>query len=112
MGTKPRSLANKVLLLLRARDRFEAYLLRDVLAMHGVKAHVFNEHMASICGDVPPDVAMPQLWLDDEADLPRAKLILAEHASAGQRTGRQFCPRCHEENPASFELCWNCGAEL
>ncbi len=46
-----------------------AYILRDILAMSGIKAHVFNEHMSSIVGDVPPDIAMPQLWLDDDADL-------------------------------------------
>ena len=101
-----------MLLLLRTSDRLQAYLLRDILAMHGIKTHVFNEHMTSIVGDVPPDVAMPQLWLDDEADLARARTVLADHAAHAGRTGRLFCSKCHEENPATFEVCWSCGALL
>lgn len=87
-------------------------MLRDILAMHGIPTHVFNEHMSSIVGDVPPEVALPQLWLDDEADLPRAREVLRDHFAAGERRGVLFCARCREENPASFEVCWNCGAEL
>ena len=50
-----------------ASQRFEAYLLLDRLTHAGIKAHVFNEHMSSIVGDVPPEVALPQVWLDDDA---------------------------------------------
>ncbi len=98
-----------MLLLLRPGDRLQAYMLRDILRMHGIAAHVFNEHMTSIVGDVPPDIAMPQLWLDDERDLVRAQDVLREHAAQSQRRGRTFCPGCQEENPATFEVCWNCG---
>jgi hypothetical protein len=101
-----------LLLLLRSPNRIQAYVLRDILRMHGIATHVFNEHMSSIVGDVPPEVALPQLWLDDEADLPRAREVLREHFAASRRRGVLFCPRCREENPANFEVCWNCGAEL
>ncbi len=101
-----------MLLLLRPPDRVQAYLLRDILGMHGIKAHVFNEHMTSIVGDVPPDVAMPQLWLDDEVDLDRAQAVLREHAATALRTGGNVCPGCAEDNPPAFELCWRCGRYL
>ena len=87
-------------------------MLRDILAMHDIKAHVFNEHMTSIVGDVPPDVALPQLWLDDDADLMRAEAVLKEHAAMSQRTGSLFCRHCNEENPATFEVCWKCATTL
>jgi hypothetical protein len=73
---------------------------------------VFNEHMSSIVGDVPPDVALPQVWLDDDADHARALAVLREHQSAGERAGVVFCRKCREENPATFEICWSCGAGL
>lgn len=101
-----------MLLLLRTSDRVQAYLLRDILAMQGIKAHVFNEHMTSIVGDLPPDVAMPQLWLDDERDLSRAQAVLKTHADSSQRTGGNACPECGEENPPAFEVCWRCGRYL
>jgi hypothetical protein len=101
-----------MILLLRPAHRLQVYVLRDILRMHGIAAHVFNEHMASIAGEVPPDVAGVELWLDDERDLERARAVLAAHASEGARTGPVACTRCGEDNPPNFELCWNCGAYI
>ena len=42
-----------------ALNRFDAYLLLHRLQQAGIVAHIFNEHMSSIVGDVPPDVAQP-----------------------------------------------------
>jgi hypothetical protein len=95
-----------------ASHRVEAYLLVDRLAHAGIKAHVFNEHMSSIVGDVPPDVAQPQVWLDDDADRPRADAVLREYQAERSRAGSVTCAKCREENPATFELCWKCGWSL
>ena len=62
-----------------ARNRYDAYLLADRLKQAGIRAHVFNEHASSIVGDVPPDVAQPQVWLEREQDRERALLVLARH---------------------------------
>ena len=100
-----------MILLVRA-DRTQAYLMRDELARHGITAHVFNANMSSIVGDVPADVASPQVWLDDEADYPRAAALLRNYEASRCRDGVVFCRRCHEENPATFEVCWACGSAL
>jgi hypothetical protein len=55
-----------------ARQRYDAYLVADRLNQAGIRAHVFNEHASSIVGDVPPDVAQPQVWIADDRDAPRA----------------------------------------
>ncbi|HXX82780.1 MAG TPA: DUF2007 domain-containing protein [Casimicrobiaceae bacterium] len=95
-----------------ALNRFDAYLLLHRLQQAGVAAHVFNEHMSSIVGDVPPDVAQPQVWLDDARDRARAEAVLAALAAERASTGSVRCRKCSEENPANFELCWSCGASL
>jgi hypothetical protein len=100
------------LILLVRTDRTQAFLLRDLLAQHGIRAHVFNQNMSSIVGDVPPDVALPQVWLDDDADRDRAGEVLRDYRVACNRDGVIFCGACREENPATFELCWSCGAVL
>jgi hypothetical protein len=100
-----------VILLLRT-DRTQAYLLKDLLGHHGIKAHVFNANMSSIVGDIPPDQAWPQVWLDDDADRARAERVLRDHLAACNRQGVVFCRACREENPATFELCWHCGTAL
>ena len=95
-----------------AAHRIEAYLLVDRLAHAGIKAHVFNEHMSSIVGEVPPDIAQPQVWLDDDADRARAEAVLCAYGDERNRSGTFICAKCREENPATFELCWKCGWSL
>src|SRR5438105_720432 len=95
-----------------AHNRFDAYLVLHRLQQAGIAAHIFNEHMSSIVGEVPPDVAQPQVWLEDGRDRPRAEAALAALRFDRAQTGSVFCRACKEENPASFELCWHCGANL
>ena len=58
--------------LYTARARFDAWLVADRLNQVGIKAHVFNQHAQSIVGDIPPEVAQPQVWLEREQDRERA----------------------------------------
>ena len=95
-----------------ALNRFDAYLLLHRLQQAGITAHVFNEHMSSIVGDVPPDVAQPQVWLENPRDRARAESVLTALAAERAKTGSVHCRSCNEENPANFELCWSCGASL
>ena len=95
-----------------ALHRVEAYLLVDRLAHAGIKAHVFNEHASSIVGEVPPEVAQPQVWLDDDADRAIADAVLVTYQEERNRAGSVVCAKCGEESPATFELCWKCGWSL
>jgi hypothetical protein len=95
-----------------ARARYDAWLVADRLSQAGIKAHVFNQHAQSIVGDVPPDVAQPQVWIEREQDEERARILLARLEEDAARGGSVPCPQCGEESPANFELCWNCGASL
>ena len=95
-----------------ARQRFDAYLVADRLNQAGIRAHVFNEHMSSIVGDIPPDVAQPQVWIADDADAPRARALLQEMERDARQTTPRWCRACGESSPGSFDLCWNCGTAL
>jgi hypothetical protein len=95
-----------------ARSRYDAYLLADRLNQAGIRAHVFNEHASSIVGDVPPDVAQPQVWLEREQDVERAAILVQRIAADAALVGTRRCAACGEESPANFDLCWNCGKVL
>jgi hypothetical protein len=94
-----------------ALNRIDAFLLRDRLLHANIEAHVFNHHMEGVSGDVPFGVAGPQVWVDDE-DHDRARDVLAAFEAERRRTGSVACRHCGEENPATFELCWKCGAAI
>jgi hypothetical protein len=70
-----------------ALNRFDAYLLLHRLQHAGISAHVFNEHASSIVGEVPPDIAQPQVWLANERDRPRAEAVLAALARERGQSG-------------------------
>src|SRR5450432_4431673 len=74
-----------------ALNRFDAYLLLHRLQQVGVTAHVFNEHASSIVGEVPPDVAQPQVWLEHTRDRERAEAALAALNADRAQTGSVFC---------------------
>jgi hypothetical protein len=63
-------------------------------------------------GDVPPDVAQPQVWLEREADRERAQILLERLAEEAALAGTRRCGECGEESPANFDLCWNCGRAI
>jgi hypothetical protein len=95
-----------------ARQRYDAWLVADRLNQVGIRAHVFNQHASSIVGDVPPDVAQPQVWLERECDRERAEVVLREIEAAGRDAHDVPCFSCGERSPANFDLCWNCGGAL
>ncbi len=94
-----------------ARHRYDAFLVADRLNQAGIKAHVFNQHAASIVGDITPEAGQPQVWLEREQDCERAALLL-ERIEAEARGRPVTCAACGEESPANFDLCWKCGASL
>jgi hypothetical protein len=97
--------------LYQARDRIEAQFLLDHLARQGLSAKLLGDYLAGAAGDLPVDI-YPTLWLVEDADLPRAREVLARFlAEAQAEVGPPWdCPRCGETVEGAFELCWNCGS--
>jgi hypothetical protein len=89
----------------------EAYMLRDALRAAGIGAEVFNENAQGAVGEIPFTHAWPEVWILDESDMARAREMVREYEKPPP-TGTRNCQACGEENPAGFELCWHCGADL
>lgn len=89
----------------------EAHLLLDLLAHRGIRARVLNANASSLAGELPIDCSLPQLWVDDPRDAPRARELIDAFLRSGNGPPRK-CPACGEENPSAFDLCWSCGAGL
>ena len=90
----------------------EAQLLLDHLAAHGVPARIFNANASSLAGELPIDASLPQLWVDRDDDLGRARELIDEFLRSRPSGPPRKCGQCGEENPAAFDLCWNCGSPL
>lgn len=90
----------------------EAMLLVDLLSQHGIRARVLNANASGIMGELPIDAALPQVWVDHASAAERARELVEAYLSGRQLGPPVACPRCAEENPSSFDLCWACGAGL
>jgi hypothetical protein len=82
----------------------------DQLAGVGIEASVQRAYAGGIAGEIPPDQALPEVWVHDDTALERARALLDEWRRAPSRHWR--CRRCDETVEGPFESCWNCGAPM
>lgn len=84
-----------------------ATLWADMLSGAGIAATVQRAYASGIAGELPPDQALPEIWLHDAAQIEAAKALLAEMQHLPHRLWA--CTGCHEIVEGPFEQCWNCG---
>jgi hypothetical protein len=77
-----------------------------------VSARVLNANASSLAGELPIEASLPQIWVDDPADAERAKAIIEAFKTAPNSGPAVKCRECGEDNPGTFDLCWNCGRDL
>lgn len=87
-----------------------ATVWRDLLAQAGIEATVQRYFASSIAGDLPPDQALPEVWITDDTQLDRARAALEAFRHPVER--RWLCRACGERVEGPFEECWNCGAPM
>jgi len=89
----------------------DAYLVVGLLEQQGIKSRVFNENAQGGLGEIPFTHAWPEVWVERESDEQRARdVIRTLEQPATDRSVE--CKSCGEINPATFELCWNCGVSI
>jgi Putative prokaryotic signal transducing protein len=98
--------------LYRAANLPDAHILRGLLEQAGISVRVFNENAQSGVGQLPFTEAWPEIWVAEERDLARAREIVQAFESAPPVSGSLRCPGCSEDNPNTFQVCWNCGVAL
>lgn len=95
-----------------APDLARAQLVSDLLGQHGIANHVLNTHASTLSGEIPVFHTGPRVWIAEDEDMAAARALIEVSERLTNSDATQSCPRCGEECPASFELCWQCGAEL
>ena len=85
-----------------------ATLWADMLSGAGIAATVQRAWASSIAGQLPPDQALPEIWLQDDTQLEQARALMRELQHLPHR--RWACTACGEIVEGPFEQCWNCSA--
>ena len=87
-----------------------ASLWCDMLAQAGFDVSVQRAFAGSIAGEIPPDQALPEIWVHDDSQLEAARLLLAELQRPAWR--HWLCAGCGESIDGPFDQCWSCGAAM
>jgi hypothetical protein len=87
-----------------------ATLWTDLLCEAGIRATVQRQYASGLVGEIPPDQALPEIWVQDDAQLDRARRLLDDLAHCPQQLWD--CPGCQERIDGPFEQCWNCGTPM
>ena len=96
--------------LLQAPNLALATLWTDQLISAGIDATVQRAYASGIAGEIPPDQALPEVWVVEASEHARALQLL--HELLHQPHRRWLCKSCGELVEGPFEQCWNCGALL
>jgi hypothetical protein len=83
-----------------------------LLTDRGVRVRIFNANASSIAGELPIESSLPQIWVENPGDAARARDLIDEYLRASPSGPPIRCPKCGEENPSSFEICWSCATGL
>ena len=87
-----------------------AVLWADQLRAAGIVASVQRAYASGIAGEIPPDQALPEVWIEDAAQYDAARRLFDELLHPPRR--RWACPGCGEIIDGPFEQCWNCGTQM
>jgi putative signal transducing protein len=90
----------------------ETVLVRDALLHRGVAATIQNEYSGRTA--VPEFRPAAEVWVTRDQDYDDARRIVVDTLATidGESNANPWvCANCREENPQSFDICWNCARE-
>ena len=86
----------------------DAHILLGLLHARGIEVRILNANAQGGLGEIPFACAYPELWLVHERDSARARDVFEAFERPAQASRPTRCASCGEDNPADFEICWNC----
>lgn len=82
--------------------------MASLLAQVGIETEFRNELLGGAAGELAPGETWVELWVVDNRQAGRAKQMIQDLIDEPERDD-WICNACQETNPASFEICWQCG---
>lgn len=98
--------------LYSSQDLIQVAQLKAVLEREGIPCVVRNEILAGLAPEIPFAEAFPELWVQNDSDLPRAEKIKGDWKvpPTAAAISTWLCENCGEKLEGQFSSCWKCGA--
>lgn len=100
---------NEIREVYSANNLVDAEQIRCLLAESHIAARIVGASLLSIIGELPVQLSAPRVWVH-AADFELAKSLIEDSHNQRRAIAQAdwTCPRCAEENAASFDCCWFC----
>ena len=84
--------------------------VQSLLESEGIRTFIRNEYSSSVVGELPFVEVVPQLYVLEAKDLPRAMELLKLDLPVENAGENWTCPDCGTDVEGNFSRCWQCGA--
>jgi hypothetical protein len=84
--------------------------MQSLLESNGIRTFLKNEFGSSVIGDLPFVEVVPQLFVLEEKDVPKAQELLKLDLPVEDSGKEWSCPGCGITVEGNFIQCWQCGA--
>lgn len=84
--------------LLQAPNLAIATLWADQLRAAGIATSVQRAYASSIAGEIPPDQALPEVWVEEDTDQARLGVSISKRCPAGSSRTRTTTLPCVSAN--------------
>ena len=85
--------------------------MSSALNEEGIETEIRNNILGGATGEIAPGETWIELWVVNEAQVEAATLRIQEILEQPDRDD-WLCNRCQESNPATFDVCWQCGESV
>ena len=86
--------------------------LKTLLEEDGIPCLIKNENLSVLAGEGAMQDYLPEIWILNDDDYPRAHEMVEAWRNAPIETHDQWlCPGCGETIEGQFTSCWKCGRE-
>ena len=82
--------------------------MSSALNEEGIETEIRNDILGGAAGEIAPGETWIELWVVNEAQAEAGTQRIKEILEQPERDDR-LCNRCQESNPATFDVCWQCG---
>jgi hypothetical protein len=86
-------------------------IVKGLLDDAKIPCMIRNEHLSTALGELPFAECSPEIWIQNDADFPRAVKIVDAWRTAEVEIHDPWVCRCGETVEGQFTSCWKCGRE-